>query len=504
MRKGRMLVRRRHGSTLGIDCGQLRSSVAWQILEAMLETSARLLRLLSLLQTHRDWSGADLAERLGVTIRTVRRDVERLRDLGYPVDARPGVGGGYRLGAGAPLPPLLLDDEEAVAVAVGLRSAARAARSPASRRRRVRALAKLEQVLPSRLRHRVSLLQSAIVPLPGGGPTVEPDVLTAVAAACRDHQRLRFDYRRHDGTDSRRRRAAPARAHRPPLVPGGLGRRPRRLAHLPGRPADAADADRTAVHAPRTPGTRHRRVRLPRDHHRAYRYRCRLTVHAPAERGRRPIRPTMAVVTAIDDDRCEVVTGSDSLDEVAVWVGLAGFELTVQEPAELRERLADLGALLTRASSPTGESPAFAPRARRTRANSPRIAVGSVLTDSGHECCCLDRRWGGRAVRGLGRGDRRPADAVRGDRPRRLRRERPRTRATGRRQADPAGHASHCAAGRCRAERLPWTASRACSPSPCQRLSGWRTTSTTWWSATRQLTKRRCCSLRATSGWRRA
>lgn len=90
----------------------------------MLDTSARLLRLLSLLQAHREWTGADLAERLGVTARTVRRDVDRLRELGYPVNASPGTGGGYQLGAGAELPPLLLDDDEAVAVAVGLRTAA--------------------------------------------------------------------------------------------------------------------------------------------------------------------------------------------------------------------------------------------------------------------------------------------------------------------------------------------------------------------------------------------
>ena len=123
----------------------------------MLETSARLLRLLSLLQTRRDWSGAELAERLGDHPRTVRRDVERLRELGYPVDATPGVAGGYRLGAGASLPPLLLDDEEAVAVAVGLRTAAGGSVAGIEETS-LRALTKLEQVLPSRLRHRVDTL----------------------------------------------------------------------------------------------------------------------------------------------------------------------------------------------------------------------------------------------------------------------------------------------------------------------------------------------------------
>jgi biotin operon repressor len=167
----------------------------------MLETSARLLRLLSLLQTHRDWSGAELADRLGVTQRTVRRDVDRVRQLGYPVDAQPGSGGGYRLGPGAVLPPLLFEDDEAVAVAVGLRSATLAGVAGIEETA-MRALAKLEQVLPSRLRHRVQTLQVAIVPIPGSGPNVDVDVLLAVASAIRDHQQLRAGYIARDDTES--------------------------------------------------------------------------------------------------------------------------------------------------------------------------------------------------------------------------------------------------------------------------------------------------------------
>ncbi|MEN0015877.1 MAG: HTH domain-containing protein, partial [Solirubrobacteraceae bacterium] len=117
----------------------------------MAETSARLLRLLSLLQTRRDWTGAELAERLGVGDRTIRRDIERLRQLGYPVDADRGIAGGYRLGAGAELPPLLLDDDEAVAIAVGLRGAASGTVSGIEESA-VQALAKLEQILPDRVR----------------------------------------------------------------------------------------------------------------------------------------------------------------------------------------------------------------------------------------------------------------------------------------------------------------------------------------------------------------
>src|SRR5690348_17138400 len=141
-------------------CGQVLSSVSGRV-AAVWGTSARLLRLLSLLQARPEWTGAELAERLGVTARTVRRDVDRLRGLGYPVHTSAGVAG-YRLGAGAALPPLLLDDEEAVAVAVGLRTAA-GGTVAGIEETSVRALAKLEQVLPARLRHRVNALQSVVV-----------------------------------------------------------------------------------------------------------------------------------------------------------------------------------------------------------------------------------------------------------------------------------------------------------------------------------------------------
>src|SRR5579862_7042050 len=158
----------------------------------MLETSARLLRLLSLFQARRYWSGAELAERLEVTPRTLRRDVDRLRSLGYPVNSTSGVAGGYQLGAGATLPPLLLDDEEAVAVAVGLRTAANGT-VVGIEEASVRALAKLERVLPSRLRRRVTSLNSFILPLARSGPTVHADTLAVIAGACRDCEILRFD-----------------------------------------------------------------------------------------------------------------------------------------------------------------------------------------------------------------------------------------------------------------------------------------------------------------------
>lgn len=170
----------------------------------MASTGSRTLQLLSLLQTHRYWPGQELADRLEVSPRTLRRDVERLRDLGYPVDATRGVAGGYQLAAGASLPPLVVDDEEAVALAVGLRTAAQsgvAGVADAS----VRALAKVVQVMPPRLRRRVDALRVATLASElRPGPVVDAGLLTVVAQACRDEERLVFSYVRRDGDASER------------------------------------------------------------------------------------------------------------------------------------------------------------------------------------------------------------------------------------------------------------------------------------------------------------
>src|SRR4051794_9919670 len=159
----------------------------------MSETSSRLLTLLSLLQARRDWPGAELAERLEVSGRTIRRDVERLRGLGYPVQALTGPAGGYRLQAGSAMPPLLLDEDEAVAIAVGLGTAARTSVTGIEETA-IRALVKLEQVLPAHLRRRIAALGSATVSPAPGGPTVDPPQLTTIGAACRDTECLRFAY----------------------------------------------------------------------------------------------------------------------------------------------------------------------------------------------------------------------------------------------------------------------------------------------------------------------
>jgi predicted DNA-binding transcriptional regulator YafY len=323
----------------------------------MLATSARLLRLLSLLQSRRDWSGADLADRLGVTTRTVRRDVGRLRNLGYPVHASSGTAGGYRLGAGAALPPLLLDDEEAVAVAVGLRTAA-GGTVEGIEETSVRALVKLEQVLPSRLRHRVNALQSVTVPLIGAGPTVDPGTLATIATACRDHQRLRFDYRSHDGEPSIRT----AEPHR--LVHTG------RRWYLVAWDTERQDWRTFRVDRlePRMPmGPRFAPRPAPPDpatytsfavSNAAYPYRARLLMHAPAEVVAQIVTPTSGVVEAVDDRTCVLQTGSHTLDSLAIHVAVLGFDFEVYEPPELVDHIRILAERLLRAAAiPTSPEP---------------------------------------------------------------------------------------------------------------------------------------------------
>jgi predicted DNA-binding transcriptional regulator YafY len=317
----------------------------------VIQTSARLLRLLSLLQSRRDWSGAELADRLAVHVRTVRRDVDKLRSLGYPIHASTGIAGGYRLGAGAALPPLLLDDDEAVAVAVGLRTAA-GGTVAGIEETSVRALAKLEQVLPARLRHRVNALQTAMVPMPSGGPTVAPGTLTAIAAACRDHLRLRFDYRDRDGAVSVRE----AEPHR--LVHTG------RRWYLLAWDVEREDwrtfrVDRLTVRTP--PGRRF----VPREppapdiaaytshaiSTAVYRYRATVTVHAPAEAVAERIPPTAGVVEAVGHATCRLSAGADDLDWLALHVAVLGFDFAVEDPPELAARVRVLADRLRRAVS---------------------------------------------------------------------------------------------------------------------------------------------------------
>lgn len=169
----------------------------------MADTAARVLELLGLLQTHRRWPGAQLAERLHITDRTLRRDIERLRELGYRVEAERGLGGGYRLEAGPRLPPLLLTEDEAVTIAIGLRSAA-AQGLVDGEHTTLSALAKFEQLLPPALHTRTRAIAATLHTTPTNGIPVAADLLGTLALACRDHERLRFGYRAADGADTRR------------------------------------------------------------------------------------------------------------------------------------------------------------------------------------------------------------------------------------------------------------------------------------------------------------
>lgn len=180
--------------------------ISWQAPEMPKDPTGRALQLLALLQTHRLWGAAELAEHLEVTERTVRRDVDRLRELGYPVDATPGRDGGYRLATGSHLPPLTFDDAEAVAVVVGLRAAASAAIAGIEETS-LRALTKVERALPDRLRRRVSALDQNLVSLQRahrGDAIIDPEALSLIAGACRDHEEVRFDYQPPRGDESRR------------------------------------------------------------------------------------------------------------------------------------------------------------------------------------------------------------------------------------------------------------------------------------------------------------
>jgi len=316
----------------------------------MSDTAARLLALLSLLQSRPDWTGTELAARLGVSTRTIRNDIDRLRELDYPVDATRGAAGGYRLGAGGKLPPLLLDDEEAVAVAIGLRAATGIAGIEESS---ARALAKLEQVLPSRLRPTVTALATVVDRAPENtgtdapDPEVDPAVLAAIAAAIRDVEWFRFDDR---GT--------------PRLVePYRLLSWARRW-YLVGRDPSSAEwgVFRADWIAPRMP-TRRRfsPTSLPGGDYTAFAMRsiaasgwivhARLRIAAPAEAVLARINPTVGVVEAVSESTSVLVTGADSLETIAAYIGMLGMDFTVESPPELRQVLRTYSERYARAAS---------------------------------------------------------------------------------------------------------------------------------------------------------
>jgi predicted DNA-binding transcriptional regulator YafY len=313
-------------------------------------TSSRLLTLLSLLQGRRDWPGNELAERLEVSPRTIRRDIDRLRTLGYPVESMTGPAGGYQLRAGAAMPPLLLDDDEAIAIAVALRTAAGSSVAGVEETA-VRALVKLEQVLPAHLRRRVQAIQRATQTLQVyGGPTVDPQCLTLIAAAVRDHERVRFAYTARDKAGSRRE-----------VEPHSLVNAGRRWYLV------AYDTDRTDWRSFRvdriakveSTGARFHPRTLPADDAAAFvqqglrsyrmRYEARVTVECPAAEIKNT-RWLGGEVKPLGEARCELRTGDDNLDWLAMRIAMLAADYEVHEPPELIERLRAIGARATRAS----------------------------------------------------------------------------------------------------------------------------------------------------------
>ncbi|MBC7279644.1 WYL domain-containing protein [Nocardioides sp.] len=320
----------------------------------MLETSARLLALLGLLQSSAGWTGSDLATRLDVSERTVRNDMTKLRELGYPVESVRGPGGRYRLGSGGKLPPLLLDDEEALAVAVGLRAATGIAGVAETS---ARALAKLEQVLPDHLRRKLAAVVDAMEagPVNTDSNVTDPDVnagtLQALATAIRDHSGVRADYRGEPievepyrliawqrrwylvARDPRDDTWQPLRVDWLRLkVPGGRAFRPSEP------PASDGQSDLTEFVVREVART-------------GWAVHARLIIAASAEEVISRINPAVGTVEPIGPDRSVLVTGGDSLEVVAVWIGMLGLDFTVESPPELRDHLRVLANRYTAAVS---------------------------------------------------------------------------------------------------------------------------------------------------------
>lgn len=323
----------------------------------MAQTAARLLRLLTTLQTRRHWSGPELAERLEVTGRTLRRDVERLRALGYAVEAFSGPGGGYRLGKGKALPPLLLGDDEAVALAAALRSSVDTFAGAGDTV--LAALVKLEQLLPHRLRRRLDALQSMTVSI-GSGPRLDPEVLVTLAAACRDGVRLGFVYRAHDGALSERRveplRLAHTGNRRWYLVAWDLEREAWRTFRVD-RVERPVSAERFAPRP--TPADLERYVSESISVV-SYRRRARLLLPGSAAAMAERLPPWIGTLEPRDETTSVLTIGGPDWNALVAQLVIAGVEFEVLEPPELLEELGRIARRLA--------SSARAPRARRRSA----------------------------------------------------------------------------------------------------------------------------------------
>ncbi|MHB1571300.1 MAG: helix-turn-helix transcriptional regulator [Solirubrobacteraceae bacterium] len=335
----------------------------------MLETSARLLALLSLLQLRREWSGSELALRLEVGARTIRRDIQKLRSLGDPIAAAPGVAGGYRLGSGAELPPLLLDDAEAVAVAVGLRTAASGSIAGIEETS-LRALAKLEQVLPSRLRRRVRTLGDATSTFVTEGPTIDAELLAALATACRDASRVRFSYVAKDDRASRRHAEPNAlvhSGHRWYLLAFDLDRddwRTFRIDRIRGGARVGGRGRRRAV--PGADPAAYVKSQLRSAGEDAQAAPGQVRIDAPAERIAPRVPSRYAFVEPHGEDSCIVTTRGPWSHHFLVWIASLDERFEILGPLELRQRARTIA---TRVGEAVGEESVAAvpgsPRRRR-------------------------------------------------------------------------------------------------------------------------------------------
>jgi predicted DNA-binding transcriptional regulator YafY len=314
----------------------------------VIQTSARLLRLLSLFQAQRYWSGDSLSERLDVTARTLRRDVDRLRSLGYPVHSTSGRAGGYQLGSGANVPPLLLDDDEAIAVALGLRTAASGTISGIEEAS-VRALAKLQQLLPARLRRRVSALHSAIQPFAFSGPAANAAVLSALAAACRDLVCVCFRYKGRE-SQSAIRHVEPHRLvfldRRWYLAAWDLQRadwRSFRVDRIETVPLSGARFN------PRRPPEGDFAAYVSRSvSGGAYTHQAEIVLHASAESVRDRVPPSAGFLEPLGPDTCLLRTGSHSLDMLVIFLGLIGADFEIRNPPELISHVRTIASRLSR------------------------------------------------------------------------------------------------------------------------------------------------------------
>jgi predicted DNA-binding transcriptional regulator YafY len=316
----------------------------------MLQSSARLLRLLTLLQSRSTWAGAELTSRLEVTSRTLRRDVDRLRALGYPVHSTTGPAGGYQLGAGASLPPLMLDNQEGLAVAIALHGGSADVSGVADAGQR--ALTKLDQVLPARVRKRLETLRAAIVRLPAPAPRIELGVVETLAAACSEHRLVHLGYRDQEGRATRRT-LEPQRLvlaeRRWYLAAWDRGRGDWRTFRVD-RVTPPVELGESFVPRPAPEGDVAGYVQRSTSWTR-HRHQARVLFHAPLAALRAKIPPAHGALTPVGKKRCRLETGGSNLDGIAVWLAVTGFPFEVESPPELAAHLKVLADRLARAAS---------------------------------------------------------------------------------------------------------------------------------------------------------